>query len=1243
MLDISGSDIAQLGDADLRTLVARLARAEVGAGGGKESAVTAGGHQDAADGGIDVAVNQSAIHGAADFVPAANVGFQVKLPDLGRKEILREMKPNGTLRPAIADLIAAGGAYIIVSATANVTGPRLEKRREAIREAVADHPDHRLLKIDFYDRDQLAAWVAQYPGVAAWLRRQIGRQLAGWGSVGIWQGLNITDRPYLVDGGLTLTDERAGSKVYPIANGIDVLRSVLREPGGRARLVGLSGVGKTRLVQALFESGVGDTPLDPAISVYTDYADDAVPSPWEMAESLVRDGRRAVLVVENCNSRTHQKLAAVCDRGGKNVSLLTVEYDVRLDEPEETQVFRLQSASDALITRWLKRDYPNVSQANRARLATISSGNFRVAAALAGTIRRNERISHLRGEDLFERIFHQRNDPDSILLRHAEALSLFYSFDAREDDELSHIASLQGATVDDLHRSVVRLKDRGLAQARGRWRAVLPHAIANRLAASAIRHKTPRAISAFVASLPDRMFRSFSKRMAFLLDAEEARQLAAGWLEKSGPVGDLLSRKGIEEFRNLAPLAPKVALLRIESTFESEAAIGRLDDLIEFGCWVELLVGIADDDEFLPKVIDLIIKLIEANYKGIIRSNAEDSLERLFNIRSSSIRTPKVRYDIVISLLRSGEPSLLRGAYTAIAGLLQGGNGFSNWTQDSAFDSLAAVWNPPPEPLVDQWYSGAIALVVNHVQDAQTQRRLLADAIPGIWAREACRIAIGQAAEFFAENGGWLEGWLALRKLLREYAGAMSKEARIFAETLIERLMPVGSVECARADVLLAPQNGAAIGDAYDAAPEGDSTPMWERLDKKARDAGERMARNLQALAAFLPAALKPPMGHRCEQFAAGLVQEAEDVVALWDMLTVAFRTEPVNRRSPALLCYVLRSARERDASFVNATLDAAISDPDLGRYFPYLQGIAGLDERGVDRLIAAVAAADDLIHFRRMPMDDFPGIAPESAARLVRAISERPTGGPLAIKILGNRFSTCSWEVSDTPSSLADLGRHLLTTADLSDYDASYYLRQIAVASLSGEESREDARLICERIYDQAASAGTQHNHLVGGLFEVQPHAALDVFVDGLAGPAVALFQEPGLKGHPSPLGTLTIELLGGWANRDPIRRYPRLGACLSLFAGPDAAKLGLDPIFLELLANAPSKGEFLGSAIERLRPRDGMGWVVNIVDYRLSLMDELSDDPEIAAWRAREQPGIDSWLVELRKSNLNIEQSFE
>ena len=64
-----------------------------------------------------------------------------------------------------------------------------------------------------------------------------------------------------------------------------------------------------------------------------------------------------------------------------------------------------------------------------------------------------------------------------------------YSFNisrTAHQDELTIIGSITGLTRQTLHRNQAELLRRQLAQQRGSWRAVLPHALANRLAKRAL-------------------------------------------------------------------------------------------------------------------------------------------------------------------------------------------------------------------------------------------------------------------------------------------------------------------------------------------------------------------------------------------------------------------------------------------------------------------------------------------------------------------------------------------------------------------------------------------------------------------------------------------------------------------------------------------------------------------------------------------------------------------------------------
>ena len=90
-----------MSDDDLRDLIGHLCEADCRVSNICPTVITYGGHQDAPDGGVDVAVavNQSFL--AHVSIPRSQTVFQVKKPSIARTDILREMKPKGTLRPEL--------------------------------------------------------------------------------------------------------------------------------------------------------------------------------------------------------------------------------------------------------------------------------------------------------------------------------------------------------------------------------------------------------------------------------------------------------------------------------------------------------------------------------------------------------------------------------------------------------------------------------------------------------------------------------------------------------------------------------------------------------------------------------------------------------------------------------------------------------------------------------------------------------------------------------------------------------------------------------------------------------------------------------------------------------------------------------------------------------------------------------------------------------------------------------------
>lgn len=449
LLEITGDDVARLGDADLRALIGLLCEADYRLAGLPTKGITWGGDQDAPDGGLDVVVRDEVTPPSASFVPRKVSGFQVKKPDVPKAKILKEMRPKGTLRKEIRELIEVSGAYIIVSSSGSTTETALKNRIAAMREAVADEDNHQDLHLDFLDRGRVATWVRRHPSLILWARNKIGRHLEGWRPYENWSNApGGIEEAYIRDDGLRLYDgSKATEKGLSVNKGLHKLRSALHTPGTSMRLTGLSGVGKTRLVQALFDQRVGEQALNPSQAIYTDMSDSPQPDPGILANQLITDRVRIILIVDNCPPDLHHRLTQTCTEPQSTVSLLTVEYDVRDDLPEETSVFRLGPASEEIIEKLIKNRFPHISQVDARTTASFSGGNARVAIALANTVQWGETLSGLRDEDLFERLFWQRHNPNENLLVSAEVCSLVYSFEGTD-------ASSENSELHFLHLSL---------------------------------------------------------------------------------------------------------------------------------------------------------------------------------------------------------------------------------------------------------------------------------------------------------------------------------------------------------------------------------------------------------------------------------------------------------------------------------------------------------------------------------------------------------------------------------------------------------------------------------------------------------------------------------------------------------------------------------------------------------------------------------------------------------------------
>ena len=962
MFEIRPEDIAQLDDGQLRRLIGLLCEAELRKHGFSIAAVTYGGDQTASDGGLDVRVSLPEDQAVDGFIPRRATGFQVKSQDMPARAITREMCPKGLLRPVIAELARNHGAYIIVSSKGSTSDSALESRRKAMRAAARGESDE--LALDFYDRTRLASWVRCHAGLVVWVRAEIGRAIEGWEPFGAWAYREGgTEAEYLTENGVRIvalsTTTRDG---LPADVGLGKIRQILRNAGGVVRLVGLSGVGKTRFAQALFDARIGDDALDPALAVYTNISNDPNPQPFHLASDLMASGMRAILIVDNCGADLHSRLTQLVRTGGSSLSVLTIEYDIQDDQPEGTEVFEVEAASVELIRALLQKRFPELSQVDAQTAAEFSGGNARIAIALAEAGQRGGPLGSLSDAQLFERLFDQRRGSDKSLLRTAEACSLIYSFDGEDlsdgqEGELARIARMAGTTAEGAYRQVAELLRRDLAQRRGKWRAVLPHALANRLAAAALQNIPYSVIeSCLMTGAPERLVKSFARRLGYLDKSPKAKDIVHGWFEREGWLGPHvwnLSEFGKEVFRHCLPADPEGGLWALEVGLPS---YGSDEPIITSDYVARALRSLAWDAALFERCLRL-LEIIAVYGEGKTSQEAANRHKSLFYLYLSGTHASTAQRAQAVRRLLSSKASAKRGlGLSALRAMLEATHFSSDYDFQFGGRSRDYGYHPRTWEEFDRWYKTGLELAVDVALSdslsAEGARNAIAAKFRGLWYRKALRDELENVVARLAAKDFWREGWRAVKqtrlfdakdKASDEYARLSKLEVMLRPRDLRQRV---------RGIVFMSAVGISDFDDVDLHNPDSFRVDMERKNDEAVR-LGVEVGKDEAMLREFLPEIVggEGNLFH----FGRGLARGSSNPEKVWDSIVEELARTSLSSRDVGALCGVLWELSAATSDLPDKWLDHAIDQPQLAPYFPVLQGALVVNARGINRLIRSL------------------------------------------------------------------------------------------------------------------------------------------------------------------------------------------------------------------------------------------------------------------------------------------------
>ncbi|UJF32624.1 hypothetical protein [Paenibacillus hexagrammi] len=1267
MLEISGEDIKHLSDVDLRALIGLLCEAELYSIGLPTSGVTWGGHHNAKDGGLDVRVELNSTFHNDSYIPRSNTGFQVKKPDMPSAKIKEEMRPDGELREVINELAAANGAYIIVSSQGSTSDLALMKRRRAMQEAISDSPYAATIKLDFYDRDRVAAWVRCHPSLILWVRGKIGRPIQGWRPFENWSNpLGELNEEYLTDGHIRLYSSTTRlSEGLSVKDGINNLRVTLNKPGSVVRLVGLSGVGKTRLLQALFDERIGENALDKTKVFYCDIANRPIPDPQNFAEQLVATRKYSLLAIDNCPPSLHKPLTTICLANGSQVSLITIEYDVREDQPEETEVFRLEPASKEIVEKVIQIRFPHINEVCTRIVANFSGGNARIAIALCKTISHGDDVSHLKDEDLFTRLFLQRNEPSDDLFSVAKVCSLVYSFncqiDQGKDGELEILSSIIGIPVLKLYQFVKELQRRELVQQRGIWRAVLPHAVANRLAKRALEDIPVEFIlNIFGNRASERLMRSFSRRLRYLHDCKAAREISRMWLVEEGLLGDVLSLDslGIDLLINVAPIDPEKTLEAIERAANkkgSEWFFSRENH--HYLQITRLLRSLAYEKEMFIRSTDLLCHFALSERQNENQNSIRKSLQSLFYIKLSGTHATAVqRLSVIERLLYSKQNEKIELGFSLLSASLQAWSISSYNDFEFGAHSRDYGYFPQTNDGVIRWFKLFIDYAVNvSISDlgfSNKAMNLLAERFRELWVGVGMFDELYSAAITISKKFVWKEGWIAVKSILRYDNKEMSTEIIKQLEELERILIPSTLIERAR---LYAFSKGHPY-DLIDVLEDDDEDPekSYEMVDKITRSIGKEVGLNEEIYIELLPELLSES-GNRLFYFGQGLAEGCSNPKMVWEILRIYLQKIDESKRNYQAVGGFLDELSLRDTQLCNDLLNTAVVDPVWSAAFPLLQSSTQLDSKGVERLKQSLVVGKapmwmyrQLAYARRHEISDF------ELSELLTLISNNEEGITVSIELLYMRIhrqnvDQISKIIKESAYEL--ISRYLFLRKDNSIHSLDSKLSTIIKICMKDRGSTELVRFLCSRLlkaFIEHDIYSTDYDDVLVALAATQPIVFMDTFLnEETIDDMYWIFHSIRPK---NPLAHIDDEILLDWCKEEPTQRFITAASILMPYKSmEDNGVVCWTKLAKQFIIQAPSPVEVLNHFKESFRPPSWSGSLANILQTRLALLTELKghENVMVAEWAIKEEVNFEQSIRKVREweqtRDSNRNEAFE
>ncbi len=954
--EVQGKDLEGLRPEQLHELLRRLLSVEAQVNGIPLDGIHVSSKITAPDGGEDGRISWQGGPERTEFLPSRLCQFQLKVGGIKPAQARGEVVARGEVKPMVHSVLAEDGCYTLLCAR-RYTRQAIENRAQAIhkalREAGLSVPRER---VSFGDADIIALWVNAHPSAALWVQEKVGLVRAGlFTSADHWRSRSEHAVPWVEDP--RLPELRRA------------FREQLTQPGTALRVVGLSGVGKSRLcLEAL--GGADDDPAAKRplrdllmYAVQSEVPDGALPA---IVDQLADSGTRAVVVVDDCDPQSHDVLVGLVRRAGSRVSLVTIDDEI----PSHlgTDTIPVPEAAASVVEAIVEHVAGTFPPLDRHRLARISAGFPEIAIRIGGEAGATQLVDP-RPDELIEGFVVGRAQRDAgVLLRSATLLSAFRlvrvdpmntgwldpSQAQTTEDYLAPIAALgRHLTWEDLYGATQRLAERGVFKRRGGLGAIQPRPIAIRLAERQWREWDPGKWDQVLSgSLGPGLDRVAAERLAHLNGTAIATDVVKHVCREDGPFDTgTVDNDRAEVLACLAEVDAEVVAEYIECLLDGHPDPSRLGDNVRH-CLLRALGRIAFPTATFAVGAHLMLRLLgvdqgtdsehlsrpfAALFPAISGATEADGNRRLRFLDGAVPTSDATRMRHVVRALAAGCDPV--GDLSAIGPEVQGSRRTLN------------RWHPATTNELAEYVGGCISRLAKLASRNDEVGVMCREKLGGLIGNLVRGGFIGCVDDAIRRVAGAGHRWtLALRGLhgvLVHFPGSIDEATTARVQFLIDLLTPTDLYDQVRAMVT----EPAMPHDWVTESASEDFAALRAKID----GLSDELLRTPETLRELLPSLSRGPHIHAGE-LGESIAKRAPSPLDWLDPIIEAVEDAPEAQRNHDLFVGFVAGLTDRHCAEVEAVKQRVIESPGLAPAFPEVCRRIGLTAKDVAHGVEGLA-----------------------------------------------------------------------------------------------------------------------------------------------------------------------------------------------------------------------------------------------------------------------------------------------